>query len=207
MAKSGWKRLLDGAPWFWGEGKFPIAAYSEFMPPPRLLVKPYGNPCRLLEEDDPWAWPIMEYEEAFSFRPGLEKIAHQVVGALVHLGHGRPTHGISRSKLHDNPYWPPELAENAGKLVHERYVTLMPLALSRTQDDKGRVLWTLFGGSEQGPARAFWKSFYVSPRKELPHEQALRFVRHLLHVAYGEPLEKLADLRQAGFRILPQEGK
>ena len=46
-----------------------------------------------------------------------------------------------------------------GTLSHDHGVILMPLALSRTQDDKGRVRWTLFGVSEQGPAKAFWKSF------------------------------------------------
>ena len=84
----------------------------------------------------------------------------------------RPAHGISRARLADNPYWPPELADRAGTLAHERYVVLAPLALSQTQDDKGRVRWTLFGGSEQGPARAFWKGFWTAPGRELPAETA-----------------------------------
>ena len=49
---------------------------------------------------------------------------------------------------------------------------LLSLALSRTQDDKGRVRWTLFGVSEQGPARAFWQSFFSAPGVELPEPQA-----------------------------------
>ena len=61
----------------------------------------------------------------------------------------------------DNPYWPLRLAEKAGAIPHERFVFLSPLALSLTQDDKGRVRWTLFGGSEQGPERDFWKSFFT----------------------------------------------
>ncbi|TMQ31871.1 MAG: Zn-dependent exopeptidase M28, partial [Planctomycetota bacterium] len=81
----------------------------------------------------------------------------------------------------------------------------MPLALSRTQDDKGRVQWTLFGGSEQGPARGFWKSFYTSPGRERPPDEALAFVRRLLGTVYDEPAAKLTDLRAAGFRILPEE--
>ena len=36
MSVQGWKRLLQGRPWFRGEGSFPFPAYSEFMPPPRL---------------------------------------------------------------------------------------------------------------------------------------------------------------------------
>src|SRR5207244_13357437 len=40
MPTQGWKRLLDRWPWFRGEGRYPIAAYSEFMPPQRVLRKP-----------------------------------------------------------------------------------------------------------------------------------------------------------------------
>ena len=58
MPASGWKQLLDGAPWFKGEGRFPITAYSEYVPPPWLGCKPYGEvdpflfvrrqPCRCI---------------------------------------------------------------------------------------------------------------------------------------------------------------
>jgi hypothetical protein len=176
------------------------------MPPPRLGRKPYGALDSLLfRPEDPWGFNITEYEEAFELRPGLDKIAQQVLGALVHLGEGRAAHGIAKTKLQDNPYWPPELAEQAGKLPHERYVVLLPLALSRTQDDKGRLRWTVFGNSEQGPARAFWRGFFTTPRREQPAAQSLSFVRSLLHAAYGEAEEDLTDLRAAGFRILPLE--
>ncbi len=83
----------------------------------------------------------------------------------------------------------------------------MPLAFSKTQDDKGRVRWTFFGGSEQGPDRAFWKSFYSAPGRERRPEHAVDFVRRLLQDAYGETPERLTDLRQAGFRILPGSGE
>ncbi|HEV3261610.1 MAG TPA: hypothetical protein VG013_32470, partial [Gemmataceae bacterium] len=208
MPTSGGKRLLAGAPWFRGEGQYPVAAYSEFMPPPRLGLKPYGDrdPV-LLADDDPWGWNVSEYEEAVQLRPGLHKMAVQLLERVAHLCHGRPAHGIARHKLIGNPCWPPELAERAGALAHEQYVNLLPLALSRTQDDKGRVRWTLFGGSEQGPARAFWKSFFTAPRREVSAEQALGFIRRLLAAAYGQSVDELADLRQAGFRILPDDGE
>lgn len=206
MPTEGWKRLVDGWPWFRGENSYPLAAYSEFMPSPRFGRKPYGwQDSLLFHEDDPFGWHVTEYEESFELRSGLEKIAQQIVGSLNHLGHGRPAHGISQAKLQGNPYWPPELAERAGHLPHERYVTLAPLSLSRTQDDKGRYRWTLFGGSEQGPARGFWRSFFTAPRREIPAEQALDFFRRLLHEVYGEPVERLKDLHSAGFRILPRE--
>jgi hypothetical protein len=205
MPAEGWKRLLAGAPWFRGPGKYPIAAYSEFMPPPRLGHKAYDQfiDPNLYRPDDPWGWPVTEYEEALELHPGMEKTAQQIVGALVHLGRGQSAHGIARGKLQANPCWPDELAAQAGKLAHERYVVMLPLALSRTQDDKGRIRWTVFGGSEQGPSRAFWRGFFTAPDREVPEEQALGFFRELLGVVFGEKAEDLSDLRAAGFRILP----
>lgn len=206
MPPQGWKQLVAGAPWFRGEGTYPILAYSEFMPPPRLGRKPYGTSDPLaFDEDDPWGWPVNEYDEAWELRPGLEKIARQVLGALLGLATGKPHHGIGKHKLEGNPAWPDDLAERAGSLPQERFVVLLPLALSRTQDDKGRVRWTLFGGSEQGPARAFWQGFFTAPGREVPEEESLGFVRRLLAGAYGEKPEDLGDLRRAGFRILAQD--
>src|SRR5262249_32479719 len=152
----------------------------------------------LFSKDDPRGWHVSEYQEALELAPGLRHIAEQLLTVLVHLGRGESAHGISRNKLRDNPYWPPALAEHPGRLAQGRYAVLLPLALSRTQDDKGRIRWTLFGGSEQGPARAFWRSFFTAPDRELPKEQALDFIRRLLAAAYGET----ADLPRAGFRIL-----
>src|SRR5262249_39534249 len=166
-------------------------------PYPHAELEPYP-----FFEGDPFGWQLTEYEEALELRPGLEQVAGQVVTALAHLGHGRPAHGIARGKLSNNPCWPPELAAKAGALPHERYVVVMPLCLARTQDDKGRLRWTLFGGSDQGPARPFWRSFYTAPGKERPAEEGMDFLRRLLAAAYGEPAEGLAALHRAGFRIL-----
>jgi hypothetical protein len=205
MTLTGWKRLVDGAPWFRKAGSCPIAAYSEFMPPPRAVRKSYrGYEVNELDEDDLWGWPVNEWEEAQQLRPGLAHVAEVIVHGLAELAHGRPGHGFSRTKLAGNPAWPPALVHK-GPLAHERYVTLMPLALSPTQDDKGRVRWTVFGSSEQGPARAFWRSFFLAPRREAPAELGESFIRRLLHTVYNIPLEELADLRKAGFRILPLE--
>ena len=86
-------------------------------------------------------------------------------------------------------------------------MVIAPLALSRTQDDKGRVRWTLFGGSEQGPSRAFWKGFFTAPGREIAAEEGLGFFRRLLAAAYGESPDPQLDLRKAGFRILPRVGR
>jgi hypothetical protein len=207
MHDVGWKQLLDGWPWFRGEGSYPIPCYSEFMPPLFLIRKPYGGYDPLpLDGADPWGWPVTEYEEALPLRTGMTSIARHLLPQLVRLSTGEHGHCIPHYQLTDNPYWPAELAERAGTLPHEHYLVLLPLALSRTLDDKARVRWTLFGGSEQGPGRPFWRSFFTSPDGEVPAEQGLAFFRRLLETVYAEPPERLGDLRHAGLRILPDEG-
>ena len=206
---NGWHKLVDGYPWFEREGGYPLPAYSEFMPPPRLGRTPYGDiNSTLFSEEDPYGWTIPEIEEEYQLKPGLANIARQVMNHLIHLGQGLPEYHIAGHKggnLLNNPYWPEELAARAGKLNHERYVSFLPLALSKTQDDKGRVRWTFFGGSEQGPELAFWKSFYTAPGEELPREEALSFFVRLLSSAYGEIISQTSDLHSIGFAILPVE--
>ncbi len=202
MLLRGWKSLA-GTCSFGVQGQYPIPAYSEFMPPAYLGCRPYGGKVDPLffQEQDPFGWPVTEFEEHFELRPGLENIAHQVMGALIHLVRGEPAERLAKNKLVNNPYWPPELAKQAGTLRHERFVLILPLALSRTQDDKGRVRWTFLGGSEQGPSLPFWRSFFSAPGKEIPLEKAMSFIRNLLGASYGVPSEKLVDLHRAGFRI------
>ncbi len=208
MTTAGWKQLLEGWPWFQGEGGFPLLPNSEYMPPVRLVRKPQGSWDPLLpDEDDPWGWPITEYEEALTLRPGLRSIAGEVLGRLVALCRGKGGEDVAAYKLRENPYWPEQLAARAHCLKQERFVLLLPLALSLTQDDKARLRWTLFGSSEQGPARAFWKSFYHGPGQEWPEDQGLDFFRDLLAGAYQEARKELADLRGAGFRILADVGE
>jgi hypothetical protein len=206
---AGWAALLEGFPWFAGEGRFPLPAYSEFMPPPRFGRSPYGaDDARLFVEADPFGWNVSEWEEAVELRPGLEHIAQRVVAAVSRIGRGEPDPLIAGHlgrNLADNPYWPPELAALAGRLPSERHIVLAPLALSRTQDDKGRVRWTLFGSSEQGPERAFWLGFFTGPGREIPEREAAAFFSRLLSAAYGETDSGAAGLRERGFRILPSE--
>ncbi|MGE5262183.1 MAG: M28 family metallopeptidase [Acidobacteriota bacterium] len=205
----GWRKLVEGYPWFRGDGNYSLPAYSEFMPPPRLGQTPYGTlDLPLFSEDDPFGWHISEIEEEYELKPGLENIAAQILAQLVELGRGKPAHhiyGHRRRNLENNPYWPPDLAAKAGQLEHERFVIFLPLALSRTQDDMGRVSWTFFGGSEQGPERAFWKSFYSAPGQPLPRQESLGFVTRLLQTVYAEKVGDPSGLAQVGFRILPSE--
>ena len=204
---AGWEKLLDGYPWFAGKGKFPIPAYSEFMPPPRFGRSPYGETdTGHFVKTDPFGWYISEIEEELELQPGLAMLANQIVRQVAELGLGKPAYGIAGQQEHhlvDNPYWPPELAAQAGKLPHERYVVFLPLALSKTQDDKGRVRWTFFGSSEQGPERAFWKSFFSSPTQEIPAQEALAFLFTIFSQVYHENCGDIAELHKIGFRFLP----
>ena len=204
VEKKGWQKLLDGFPWFSGEGRFSLPAYSEFMPPPWLGLSPYGTPDPANPpERDPFGWNISEIEEEYELKPGMERLAHEVISALSTFG-GATVHLISGHKaanLEGNPYWPSELAR-AGALPHERFVLLLPLALSRTQDDKGRVRWTLFGGSSLGPEKAFWMGFFTSPGREWDEGQSRSFICGLLQQAYGEKEAEPSGLPRMGFGIL-----
>jgi len=203
----GWQSLRSGHPWFEHEGDFPIPAYSEFMPGPFAGVGPSAeiDPA-VLDESDPFGWTISEFEEETQLRPGMQHIGTEIVRKLVKLGKGEPEYHIAghgNQNLRNNPYWPEALAQKAGRLVHERYVTLLPLMLSRTQDDKGRVSWTFFGNSIEEPEIAFWKGFYSAPGIEIPAGEAMQVFVDILREAYGEKLRDGTELAGHGFLILP----
>ena len=187
--------------------QYPLMAYSEFMPPIHFAGSAYDGQVKgFFQKDVPLEFPITEYEEAFEVHPGLENIAHQILHALSHLAKGETAERLARNKLINNPYWPDELAQQVQNLRHEPLVIILPLALSLTQDDKGRKRWTFFGASEQGPFRSFWKSFFTSQKEEIPPEKAAGFIQSILNTAYGESCNSLADLLQVGFRIFASEG-
>jgi hypothetical protein len=139
---------------------FPLRAYSEFMPPPYVGIKPYARECKHgactfgVSAGD--ALDIDEYEQAHDLEPGLDYIAEHLVAEIGKLVRGEP-HALSRTLLAGNPAWPDELAAaaKAGKLAHDPLIVICSLALSRTQDDKGNERWTLFGASHDGPEAAF----------------------------------------------------
>jgi hypothetical protein len=206
----GWKNLITGYPWFRRNAHYQITAYSEFMPSPKPDYKPYGKPDHIIfSENDPFGWKITEIEEEFELKPGIEHIGQQILKNIIKLGKGQPEHFISGhggENLSNNPYWPPELAGRAGSLSHERYVTLLPLMLSRTQDDKGRVIWTFFGNSIHDPEQTFWKCFFSAPGIEIPVIESVSFFTYLLSDVYGEKLSDNSSLFNAGFRIMSSEG-
>jgi hypothetical protein len=94
----GWQQLLPDASLYHGAGRYPIDAYSEFMPPPRLGWKPYANEPpdpQVFDPIDPWGWYVSEYEEANEIQPGLEQIARQLAGKVRHTLRGNAAHGLA----------------------------------------------------------------------------------------------------------------
>jgi hypothetical protein len=206
MARDGWSKLIPPEGGLQGSGAFRIDAYSEYVPPPRVGWKPYGPApvnSQLFSPDDPFGWKVHEFDEALELQPGLSQIARQLLARLRRLQDGNPDAGLPRHVSKDNPFWPPDLA--AADLRNDPCVLLLPLSLSRTQDDKGRVRWTLFGNSEQGLGKAFWKGFFTAPGVEAAPEFGVGFFCRLLRSVYGENVADADGLRRAGFRILPED--
>jgi hypothetical protein len=135
---------------FRGRGRFPLRAYSEFMPAQFVGWKPCargtGRAVATLGHRE-----IDEYEWAHEIGPGLDRIAERILHELGKLVRGEP-HALSRTLLDGSPAWPRELADAAhrGALADEPLVIAMALALSRTHDDKGNDRFTLFGVSHDG---------------------------------------------------------
>jgi hypothetical protein len=205
---AGWGRFLEGYPWFTGENKYLIRAYSEFMPPVKNGISPFDGSIYpwVFSSDDMFGWHVLEIEEELQLRPGLEKVGRQVMEHLVQLGSGTlpvSLAGHNQRNLQNNLFWPEELASHEGRLHHERYVAMPPFSLSKTKDDKGRVCWTFFGASEQGPEKAFWRSFYESPGKEAPESVFTLFMQWIFKEAYGIHVKDPGHLSELGFRILP----
>ena len=199
-----WHDLLSGRLPAAGAGNFPIAAYSEFMPPPRIGMKPYGTwSLGHLSERQASHWLVTSREEMHYLRPGLSSIGAQIINDLVAVAHGHAGHHIGAAHLEGNPYWPKNLADAAGSLTHERYLLLAPLALSLTQDDKGRVRWTLFGGSQNGPSSGFWRSFYAADGNELAPSRGRAMLAGLLAAAFGAEGTPAKILKATGLRFLP----
>ena len=203
----GWQKMVEGYPWFNCSGCYPVTAYSEFMPSPRVGRKPLGETDRIIfSDEDPYGWHITELEEEYELRPGMLNTGMSVMESLIKLGRGlkeHHIHGHGGENLKDNPYWPPEIASRAGSLSHERFVTLLPLMLSRAQDDKGRIFWSLFGNSIHNPETAFWKNFYTSPGEEILPDKSISFFTGILSDVYGDKCHDSKSLFDSGFRILP----
>ena len=204
--RPGWSALTGDDP-YRADGSFPIAAYSELMPGPFVGKKPSGA-------DDPWTrppedehgWRIGAYQEAEQLRPGLADVAHAVAATIRRLQRGH--RALSRDAIIDNPYLPPELLLAGPLLAARPLAGLLAVSLSRTQDDKGRVRWTLFGASEQGPAAACWASFLDGPGQWMPAMSGGDRLRAALSAFLRDDQARAGDdpiaaLHAAGVRVLP----
>ena len=125
----------------------------------------------LIQQYFPMKIPLVgefRMEEEYELKPGIKHTGKQIM-EHIETGKGFAGYHIAghgRQNLIDNSYWSVEIAEHAGKLDHERYVVFLPMMLSRTQDDKGRVRWTFFGNSIETSEQTFWKSFYTDAKHE-----------------------------------------
>jgi hypothetical protein len=176
--KTVWSQIkTESAGAFLGQGRFPVPAYSEFMPSPFVGIKPFtaADPASALAATDVCderGLAIDEYEQEHELGPGLAKIASHLVAELGKLAAGS-THEFSRTLLDNNLAWPESLAAAArsGRYPRRPFFIMQPLALSRTQDDKGNVRWTLFGASHEPASAVFWRGFC-----ETDEERFLRLV-------------------------------
>src|SRR3569833_1990445 len=98
-----WQRIEDeacGA--FHGEGRFPLRAYSELMPPPYVGIKPYAPECARRDATcavtDRDAFDIDEYELAHDLEPGFARIADGIVAEIAKLTRGE-RHALSHTLL------------------------------------------------------------------------------------------------------------
>ncbi len=199
----GWSRLL-AEPWPRGDGAFPLPAYSDFMPAPLVGWKPSGevDPDLRLDGDE-YGWRIPARDELHELGPGLASVAAALAPRLDGLVDADPTHrGLSRDLVDGNPYLPPR--GRRGPLI-----AIVSLALSRTQDDKGRVRWTLLGGSDLGPADGFWSGFARGPdrRDQDSDDDAAAKLAPLIAPFVAQRAltarPRVASLLAAGVRIVP----
>ncbi len=191
----GWSALL-AEPWPRGE---PFPAYSEFMPAPLPVVKPSGATVGEARVDgDEHGWRITAREATHELEPGLDALAAALAPRLLGLVDGDAhTRGLSRDLIDRNPYLP-DVALPAGPLV-----AVIGLALSRTQDDKGRVRWTLLGSSDLGPGPAFWAGFRAGPTSDDDDVTAAARLAALLAPIGITGARSVAALHRAGVRIVP----
>ena len=75
MSVDGWKQLVEGWPWFRGEGSFPSCPTPSSCSRFGWTQTVWNLGYVPLSEDDPWGWPISEYEEMLTLQPGLRDLA------------------------------------------------------------------------------------------------------------------------------------
>ncbi len=165
--EGGWRRLVEGYPWFDGAGRHPIPAYSEFMPAPRIGVNLFGEvDAALFDADDPYGWRVSEVEEAHEIGPGFLSIANQVMSHLLTFA-ANPAAvsiaGMHRRNLTGNRYWSPNSPH-----VRRNSRIGGTCCCWRCRCRRRRTIAVgngRFRCERAGAGEAFWKSFYHGARR------------------------------------------
>jgi len=122
-----------------------------------------------------------KWKEEFQLKPGLEWIARHIMAMCFKLGQGLRTvsSGGLKTRISRRTPMATRLAlASQAAAGGARALRLHPAAaLSPTQDDKSRLLWTLFRGSEQGRRTVFWKKFLLFAGAGTPFRRVYRFHR------------------------------
>ena len=149
----------------------------------------------------PCGWHVTEYEEALELQPGMTMIAQELVHIAKRLGAGDPCHGIAAEEAGWQSVLAGRSAKCRGRENTSGYVILRRWPSRRRKTTRAASAGRFLAAASAGPGKAFWKSFYTAPRREVPRQWSEGFVRRLLAAAYGEKPAALADLRKAGFRV------
>lgn len=210
-----WQTIFDHPKsWeFAPKQKYSIRAYSEFMPAPKIGLRPYElldhkgkeltdkEKAKILSRQafrefydvrSPRTFFVHPYDEHREIRPGLKHLARSWMKNLVQLiasmDENKDRSGISETLRLGNP-WPKNPPKNSERPI----VSLTPLTLSRTQDDLGQTPWTVFGGSEKDWEWIFWRSL---KRAERPERWFFKLIKTVF-----EKTGSAKSLRDAGLWI------
>ena len=172
---------------FSATGRFPVPAYSEFMPPPFVGIKPFTAPAMPAAPRTPpacatsTASPSTSTSRSTSWGLAWPRSRATWCLSWASWPRARPTSSPALCST-DNLAWPESLAAaaRAGRYPQRPFFVMQPLALSRTQDDKGNVRWTLFGASHEPASAVFWRGFAEADEE--------RFLRLIAWASGDEPL-------------------
>jgi len=188
-----------------GEGSFPLSAYSEFMPPPRLGRRPYGEEILRSLRRRSFGWHVTEAEEEYELQPGLASLARQILDELVELGQGEPAYRIAghkRRNLDNNLYWPPELAARAGQLSTNVMSSCCRSVFPERRTTRLACAGHSLAGANKTRAR-FLEELLLRSRAGAPCGRSTRLPVATAWRSLWRPTGQPIYAPEAGLRILP----
>ncbi len=207
--EGGWRRLVDGYPWFDGAGRHPIPAYSEFMPAPRVGVNLFGEvDAALFDADDPYGWRVSEVEEAHEIGPGFRSIANQVMSHLLTFT-ANPA-AVSIAGMHGRNLTGNRIGRPISPLVRRNSRIGATCCCWRCRCRRRRTIAVACGGRSSVPAsrgrrRRSGKASTRRRGQEVPQRESLAVISRLLLDAFGVATRDSEELHKAGFRVLPSQ--